>query len=259
MARKTVTTNSSLADIITVRNIIAFLTVISIVVSCVPPSSKLTSIQLAKVIPVINSEQQLVVIEDSLYINYWENLVLCQIPYSHLNIKNRELLSQDLNYMSLIYEVNSKRGYLYYHCDADSIKYGYEINADSLYKVHVFGGKLNTIKDSLRLVNSRTQGLKLTETYLPKQEYKTPFMFDSMYVVYDQKYRDVSFSFSDRMDSLYNSKMTGYQLVFNEKFSEDYNLLFPKRYASYKIKKIVQKKYKDIILFMKAYKEFKSN
>jgi hypothetical protein len=207
---------------------------------------------LYKSFPFMNANNELSYLEDTLSLFYWQNITMCQIPYTFLNVKNFKVVSTENRHVYLIYRQGNTQGHVYNSVNED-ITNGEKRGVDSIVKKYVFSNDVSAVKDSLRFVNSTKKGATSIETYVPDMAYNNPMMFDSIYLYYNKNLADIPFSFSRKIDSVYKTKIYRYDVIFNPKYSPEDNYTFPKRQASYKFE--VSEAFNDqkTADFMKAY------
>ena len=140
----------------------------------------------------------------NIYACYFKNYTIFELPHHETLQNEKALLYDSVKYDYLIYNNSSKNGFLLKNINDGFIN---EINVDSILKIQAFyGGNGNVIN----ILDKETKSVKMVSSFNGKEVYRyitnNVDIYDSMYVICDKKMIDIKFSFSSRIDSLYNSK-----------------------------------------------------
>ncbi|MGC4101030.1 hypothetical protein [Ferruginibacter sp.] len=139
-----------------------------------------------------------------IYINYYKEYVVYELPYHTLNWFSDGSHTDSLGYEFFICEESTRKGYLLKNIGDSLLK---KIPGDSIIYSRAYdGGKGD--KDMLAgfKINSL---IKIADT--PFVTYRYVFdhhFYDSAYFQYDISLKDVTFSFSRKLDSVQDSKLS---------------------------------------------------
>lgn len=184
----------------------------------------LKEIRLDILYPVLpDGEDSLRNLYDTVWIQYLGDEVLYFFPAYRIEEIDGEVKSftRDPNYF--LFHKDSVYGYFIKHLDTTAIPE--RVRVDSIRSNRGFHNEY------------RTKGMKYVKTswytkyrFTEKYEYdgQNPNMYDSVYYSFDKTMNELPYSFSLGLDSIKGARMFRAQVIFNEKFHQNYKKTLPR-------------------------------
>ncbi len=171
--------------------------------------------------PTVDLNNRFLVVQDSFYVSYFNDLVLYQFPGLHQYTKNMftdsgelitsELIKIDTVFWSVVYKKSDSIGYLF---DSASQKVGKKITAkeyiDQRFKI--VDSLLFNETDSLIKKEVSKEGF--SELYYRRKK-SSIWDSDSVYLFFSNKFNKIDYSISKRLDSVRSSKLYKVRLIKN--------------------------------------------
>jgi len=198
--------------------------------------------------PIVNAngkEVRLSNLRDTIRIVYRDQKILYEFFRKRV-FETDEVVQNEHEYF--VYNKDSLNGFLF-HDPPDTVQM---LRIDSMIKEKGMGGiKMQIgVNDSLVSELSERESV-IVNKFVPK--YNTPKYFDTTVFYFDKSLSDVSFSFSQKMDSLGKGKLFRVRLIQNEEINKDLKLLIPRREYYFEIQKMT---HSDLIKYLKVLKSF---
>jgi len=183
-------------------------------------------------------------LKDTIQIYFFNNDVLYYIPYKKTLETEEKLISEEVKYSYFIYTKDSSSGFLFSSLtDTVSPK---KLSVDSFLFHRAYAAKFDLDhKLFVSVTENKKNGVRV-ETYVPENISNETY-YDTIMFYFDKRLNDVSFSFSNNLDKLKGKKLFKIRLMYNQKFSQQYQMMIPQREMYFEIQKLQLKNPKIII------------
>ena len=214
-------------------------------------TNQLKSIKLSFSFPVVKPDGEMFNISDSLYIFFYKNKVLYQVPTIFTLENETEILSKEVKYTYFVYYDTAKLGshYKTLFSKEDSLQLISAFLKERAFNEFVDFKFITEIKDSLiNVINNNTY---LKYTYIPRSI--TSVDSDTTYLFFHKKFEKTKYSISPNIDTLSKMKLCKVQLIFNKKYSDIYKVIMPRREILFAITKHEVNNQQSIIRFIERF------
>jgi hypothetical protein len=196
--------------------------------------------------------------KDTNYIVYFDNYIIQKLPIHHIfNLKDDlETPDQETIYRYFVYKKDSKYGLWY---DSLFLETGKKLLVDSFLEKKIYG-----TFDLISVINNydffrSTQipkSTNISHVYIPKIK-KDELFADSLYLNYSDELKNVTHSFSKRMDSITGLKLYKIELFFLPKYYEPFKCDAQKRQYIYEMNSvnIYEQEEKELTRFVKVHQQ----
>lgn len=235
---------------ITRMTVSALVVIVVLVSGCsqtIKTTGSLSGIRVIHNIPTVSPEGKLYNFSDSLTIVYRDSVILYLVPYVYEYGITKDSSVLETRYTYFIYQDKGTYGYRY---DSASDLSPKRASVDSFLRKYAFSEYPfdNLASDSL-VGTTRPEGEEMRiEIYVPKT--KLDFTYpDTSFFIYNARLNGIPFSFSRRLDSTHNMKLTKIRYAYNPAKVPGYNFELPKREFVFELKKVAiadQKKITDL-------------
>ena len=190
---------------------------------------------------------------DSTFISYYKNFVIYTLPYTYSMQFQGKIINEYIKFEYFIYNKNELHGVKFKSLD-DSI--GVKITVDSIVKSKSYSDSKFFVHPGDSLVYKRTysSGNEIIEKYVPEVKYDETYN-DTSFYYYEDKLRNVDFSFSKQMDSAHQLKLVKIRFLYNPTYWEKYKLNVQQRELSFELNESKQIPDKDILNIVEKYEK----
>ncbi len=228
--------------------------------------NKIIAINFIVRLPLVQSDGQLLYLDDTTSIYYYNDLIVYQLPYifessrTIIHVKtdsvSEEKILTETRYNYFVYRKGKHLGLCYSSIEQlDSNK---RLSADSIIALKAPSYNLQniiispnyTLIEKLHLNN----GNVFIEKYIPKQKPDESYN-DTSLLYYSIAMKPISFSLSPFLDSVRNAKLYKLQLAFNEAYSHTYSMKMPKRDIIYEIELLRDPKLNDFKALLERFEK----
>ena len=201
---------------------------------------------------------ELIHIEDSFRVSYYQDLILYQVPYLYEVTKpifkndtiEEKIISSEIRYRYFIYKTNNPLGYKYDSLNALSNRL---FSVDSFLTAKAFAkfNFYNKENDSLIETTTDRKTKILTEKYIPRIKYDETYADSSYRYFSDHQLKNIEFSFSRYLDSTKNKKLFKVIFIHNPIPKGTYSFYVPRRNLIFEMKETLLINSAEIIAFFK--------
>lgn len=199
--------------------------------------------------PVINKEIDFYYNIDTINVYTYKNYIFYELPYQEISIINSKTTQTKSTYF-FVRRDTAFYGYCYNHFRDNSVSVKYA--ADSFLQQRAYKNDFSTLPEVMVLNSARSNNGKRIEKY-NLSSIEPAEMFDTVFVHYDKRFKNIQFSFAPKLDSINDSKINKVELLFNDKYSKEAKKVFPKRIFSYEMQVIQTKLPIEIETFIKKH------
>ncbi len=220
-------------------------------------------------VPVVTTDKGLINITDSIALFYYGDYILNKLPYKQLdeNLKINEtsiknvfeiedsIKSTQILYKYVTYKKSGK--FCYFFKDLAASMYEKRTLVDSLLQARFFSDfKISEVlksTDSLKEYIDVKTG-DLIKTFLPKTSWENG---DTLVLYFNKAYKNFTFTMSKEIDSVSpDFKLYKIRIPCNEKYSETYKMVVPKREFLFEIRELTVNNEREIIIFFDRIKKW---
>lgn len=204
-------------------------------------SDTLSSIRIVYSYPwLLNEHNKLLTIQDTVTLYYNKNFILHELPkVENLNTKSKVIGSESY----FLAKKNNFYGVFYTPMDKEKLPK--IMNADSfLIKNCMYNSGCDFPINSSYITKKLFKNSKLIMEFTTKKNYGE-VLYDSIIYEFDNNYNDVAFTFSKKIDSITNLKLTKIKLIYKPKYSLELKKNLPKRTISFEIQRNFIEKIKE--------------
>lgn len=185
-------------------------------------------------------------LKDTVHIYYYNTDVLYYIPYKKTVETEEKLISEEKKYSYFIYTKDSSSGF-FFSSSEDTVS-PKKLSVDSFLFRRAYAAKFDLQNKRIISVNEDKFKGVVIEKYVP-ENIPNETTYDTVMFYFDNRMNDVSFSFSDTIDKAKGKKLFKIRLLYNEKFSQQYQMMMPQRELYFEIQKLPVKNSKSIVHF----------
>jgi hypothetical protein len=187
---------------------------------------------------------ELIHVEDSFRVFYYQDLILYQVPQiyevTHPLVRNdtieEKIISSEIRYKYFVYKVTSPFGYKYDSLSARSRQL-FSVDSFLSSKAYAKFKFYDEANDTLvqTIIDQKTK--IVTEKYLPRIKYDETYPDSSYRYFSDYQLKNVEFSFSKYLDSIKNKKLFKVIFIYNPIPKGKYPFDVPRRSLIFEMKK----------------------
>lgn len=211
---------------------------------------KLVKLAFVTNLPELNPDGSLINFRDSVPIYYYDDLVLYKMPYLYeertpasrpgkekVDTVNLDKIAfTETRYIFFIYKRDQQAGMIIY--DLNDLKSRKTASVDSI-RSNLFYGNSDIYatlkKDSLYRTYRDSKKGNLVQVLIPKVEREDG---DTTFLHYSKEFKFCDLSFSKTLDSITQSKLCKFRVVYNKKKSLISNAILPKREFYFELKTV---------------------
>ncbi|HET9057328.1 MAG TPA: hypothetical protein VFN30_10840 [Chitinophagaceae bacterium] len=191
-----------------------------------------------------NNKAELFNLKDTIYIFYHNTDILYYIPHRITFETEEKLISEEVKYFYFLYTKDSSFGYFFDSSENTILPKRHPV--DSFLFRRGYASKFDLQNERFIGINKNKTNGVVTEKYVP--EYiPNETCYDTIMFYFDKRLNDVSFSFSKNLDKVKRQKLFKVRLLYNQKYSEIYQLMMPQREMYFEIQKLPIKNPKTIL------------
>jgi hypothetical protein len=213
--------------------------------------SNLKGINLIVNYPIVIANEQVKIsnLRDTISIIYFNDYVLYQLPGTREFETDKKIPGTETYF---ICRKKASNGFLFNSIN-DNNK-GMNFPVDSFLKNRAFAGVNFDINSNDTLIEVSKEGeFSFLEKYISKTNTET--YPDSIYYYFINKFKNIDYSLSPKLDSIKGKKLYKVRLIYNNKFSSSEKVMLPKREILFEIQEKTILNSKEIIDFIERFKK----
>jgi hypothetical protein len=174
-------------------------------------------------------------LKDTIHIYYHKNDVIYFIPYKETLETEQRIIFEKVKYKYFIYTKGDTSG-LYSGSLSENAS-PRVLSVDSFLFNRAYAVKFDLHNIRLIGVSENQDNEVVEEKYMPTKA-DNENCYDTMVFRFDKRISNVEFSFSNEIEKIKMRKLVKVRLVFNQKYSQQYQIMMPQREMSFEIQKL---------------------
>ncbi|HET6766256.1 MAG TPA: hypothetical protein VFH08_02615 [Chitinophagaceae bacterium] len=221
------------------------------------PPEKLTAISLIKKTPIVNWDKSVTTFEIYYTVYYYKDLAMYKINYEFDSLYNHDTVLQEMRYLLFVSHKDSTYGYKYFNKPNPPININQRVKKDSIlitnkFESNIYDTLIHLKPDSV--YNNKNQIIKVYKN--PPSPNPAPMVekFD-LYFYYTKDLKDVSETFSRKMDNVKGMKLNKVLVKVSGGFYKEYNITFTPRELVQEMKEITIENKDEIMTYFRKYQQ----